>query len=252
MALSVERRGDGSRLVLVHGFTQTGRSWRALADALAVDHEVVVPDAPGHAGSSDVRADLPTGAELLVEAAGGPATFVGYSMGARFALHAALDHPDAVRGLVLIGGTAGIEDPGERAARRNQDRATARRLEDEGLDRFLEGWLAQPLFAGLGAERSGIEDRRRNTVAGLTSSLELAGTGTQAPLWDRLAELTVPVLAVAGSTDAKFSALAERMVRAIGPSATLGLVAGAGHAAHLEQPDAFLRLVRGWLATHDL
>ena len=52
--------------------------------------------------------------------------------------------------------------------------------DDEGIDRFLEAWLAQPLFAGLSARRAQIEDRRRNTVAGLVSSLELAGTGTQA------------------------------------------------------------------------
>jgi 2-succinyl-6-hydroxy-2,4-cyclohexadiene-1-carboxylate synthase len=252
MVLHVERRGEGPVLVLVHGFTQTGRSWGALADALAADHEVVLPDAPGHAGSSEVRADLVAGAQLLVDAVGGPATFVGYSMGARFCLHAALQHPAAVRGLVLVGGTAGLDDPGERAARVEQDRATAERLEAEGLDRFLEGWLAQPLFAGLPRQQAGLEERRRNTVAGLRSSLELAGTGAQAPLWDRLGSLTAPVLAVAGADDTKFAGLAERMVSAIGPSATLGLVTGAGHAAHLEQPEAFLRLLRGWLSTHDL
>ena len=202
MALHVERRGEGPTLVLVHGFTQTGRSWGALADALAADHEVVLPDAPGHAGSSEVRADLPTGGDLLVEAAAGPATFVGYSMGARLCLHAALAHPDAVRGLVLVGGTAGLEDADERAARVEQDRATADRLEALGLDRFLEEWLAQPLFAGLGPDQAGLEERRRNTVAGLRSSLELAGTGAQDSLWDRLGELTMPVLAVAGAQGA--------------------------------------------------
>jgi 2-succinyl-6-hydroxy-2,4-cyclohexadiene-1-carboxylate synthase len=252
MALHVDRRGEGPTLVLVHGFTQTGRSWGALADALAVDHEVVLPDAPGHAGSAEVRADLRAGGELLVEAAAGPATFVGYSMGARLCLHAALTHPDAVRGLVLVGGTAGLEDADERAARVDQDRATADRLEALGLDRFLEEWLAQPLFAGLRPDQAGLEERRRNTVAGLRSSLELAGTGAQEPLWARLGQLTMPVLAVAGAEDTKFAALAERMVAGIGRSATLDLIEGAGHAAHLEQPDGFLRVLRAWLAEHHL
>jgi 2-succinyl-6-hydroxy-2,4-cyclohexadiene-1-carboxylate synthase len=252
MALHVERRGEGPTLVLVHGFTQTGRSWGALADALAANHEVVLPDAPGHAASSDVRADLVAGAHLLVDAVAGPATFVGYSMGARFCLHAALEHPAVVRGLVMVGGTAGLDDPVERAARVEQDRATAVRIEADGLGRFLDDWVAQPLFAGLSRQQAGLEERRRNSVAGLASSLELAGAGAQEPLWDRLPQLTMPVLAVAGADDAKFAGLAERMVAAIGPSATLALVTGAGHAAHLEQPDAFLRLLQGWLSAHDL
>lgn len=247
VALHVERRGTGPTVALVHGFTQTGRSWGAVADDLARDHRVVLPDAPGHGGSADVRADLDEGADLLVEAVG-PGTYVGYSMGGRLCLHAALRHPAAVRALVLLGATAGIEDPDERAARRAQDAATADRLEAEGLDAFLAGWIAQPLFAGIPPERTGLDDRRRNTVAGLRSSLELAGTGAQAPLWDRLGELSMPVLVLAGEEDARFTALGRRLAEGI-PGADLALVPGAGHAAHLERPEAFLSLVRTWLAT---
>lgn len=250
MGLYVERRGSGPPLALVHGFTQTGRSWGPLADELARDHEVLLPDAPGHGASADVRADLGAGGSLLVEACG-PATFVGYSMGARFCLHAALGHPHAVRGLVLLGVTAGIEDADERATRRSQDAATADRIAHEGLDAFLDGWISQAMFAGVPPERAGIEDRRRNTVAGLQSSLRLAGTGTQDPLWDRLGELQMPVLAMAGADDAKFAPLAER-VAALVPHGQLALVPGAGHAAHLEQPERFLAILRGWLVTHAL
>ncbi|HEX6785940.1 MAG TPA: alpha/beta fold hydrolase, partial [Acidimicrobiales bacterium] len=116
-ALHVERLGAGPRVVLVHGFTQTGRSWAPIAADLGRDHEVVLVDAPGHGGSSAGRADLTEGAALL-GAAGGRATYVGYSMGGRLALHLALDHPDHVDALVLLGATAGIEDEEERAARR--------------------------------------------------------------------------------------------------------------------------------------
>lgn len=248
MGLHVERVGSGPPLVLVHGFTQTGRSWGPLATALAEDHEVVLVDAPGHGGSAEVRADLVTGADLLVQAAG-PGTYVGYSMGARLCLHAALAHPDAVRALVLLGGTAGLEDPADRAARVAQDRATSARIAEEGLAAFLDGWLAQPMFAGVPRARADVEDRRRNTIAGLRSSLELAGTGAQEPLWDRLPELSMPVLVLAGADDAKFSALGRRMADAIGANATFRTIEGAGHAAHLEQPDAFLQVVRPWL-TH--
>jgi 2-succinyl-6-hydroxy-2,4-cyclohexadiene-1-carboxylate synthase len=251
MALHLERRGAGPRLVLAHGFTQTGRSWGAVAQDLAVDHEVLLPDAPGHGGSGAVRATLAEAAALLADQAG-RATYLGYSMGARWCLHVALQHPDAVQALVLLGGTAGLADPDERAARVASDAVLAERLDREGLAAFLEAWVAQPLFAGVPPEAVGLEDRLRSTAAGLRSSLELAGTGAQEPLWDRLHELGMPVLVLAGERDARFSELGRRMADSIGPTASFAVVPGAGHAAHLEQPGALLGLVRPWLAERGL
>jgi 2-succinyl-6-hydroxy-2,4-cyclohexadiene-1-carboxylate synthase len=249
MPLHAERRGHGPRLVLLHGFTQTRRCWGPVAEALAADHEVVAVDAPGHGGSSDIAAGLTDGAPLIVDQ-GGEATYLGYSMGARYALHVALARPDQVRGLVLLGGTAGIEDADERAARRAQDARTATRLREQGLEAFLDGWLEQPLFAGLPPERAFRAERLENTVEGLAASLSLAGTGAQEPRWHDLDRLSMPVLVLAGAEDPKFAALAERMADAIGDNATLDLVPGAGHAAHLEHPDRFLAVLRPWLAVH--
>jgi 2-succinyl-6-hydroxy-2,4-cyclohexadiene-1-carboxylate synthase len=251
MFLHAERDGDGPPLVLVHGFTQTRRCWGPEGADLARDHEVVRVDAPGHGRSSEVIAGLGAGGRLIADQ-GHEATYLGYSMGARYCLHVALANPEVVRGLVLISGTAGIEDPDERAARRAQDLATAARLTAQGLEAFLDDWLAQPLFAGLPADRAFRAERLENTIAGLSSSLEQAGTGSQDPCWDRLAELTMPVLVVAGVLDEKFSALAQRMATTIGGNATLALIPNAGHAAHLEQADAFLAVLRPWLAVHGL
>jgi 2-succinyl-6-hydroxy-2,4-cyclohexadiene-1-carboxylate synthase len=237
--------------VLVHGFTQTAESWAPLVAALAGEREVRALDAPGHGTQAGVRADLWTGADLLAEA-GGAATYVGYSMGARFCLHAALAHPEAVRGLVLVSGTAGLESEDERLARRTADAALADRLRTEGVARFLDRWLAQPMFAGLSADAAGRAARLANTAEGLASSLERAGTGTQEPLWDRLAELAMPVLVVAGGRDAKFAALAERLAAGIGPNADLVVVPEAGHTVHLEQAAAFLDVLQEWLTRHGL
>ena len=251
MFLHAERRGSGPPLVLVHGFTQTRRCWGPVVEGLAADHEVVLVDAPGHGRSADIIAGLRTGGRLIADQ-GGEATYLGYSMGARLCLHIALTNPELVRGLVLLGGTAGIEDPVEREQRRQQDLATADRIERVGLERFLDDWLAQPLFAEVPPERGCRSERLENTVDGLRSSLEQAGTGSQDPSWHKLHRFEMPVLVLAGAKDTKFAALAERMADEIGPNATLALVEGAGHAAHLEQPDRFLAIVRPWLADHRL
>lgn len=235
------------RVVLVHGFTQTRRSWDPLLPALA-DHDVVALDAPGHGTASDVRLDLEAGGEWLA-ATGGPAIYVGYSMGGRLCLHAALADPTAVRGLVLISATGGIEDEAERAQRRSSDDALADRIEAIGVAAFVDEWLAQPLFAGLDDAAQGRPARLENTAAGLASSLRLAGTGTQRPLWDRLGELEIPVLVVAGAQDPKFVALGRRLHDSIA-GAQLAVVDGAGHTVHLEQPVRFLDVLLPWLDAH--
>jgi 2-succinyl-6-hydroxy-2,4-cyclohexadiene-1-carboxylate synthase len=208
-------------------------------------------DAPGHGGSAAAAGGLRSGARLVAEA-GGAATYIGYSMGGRLLLHLALTRPELVRGLVLIGATAGIDDPDERAARRRLDAGLAERLEREGVPVFLDSWLAQPLFAGLPEPMQFREERAANTVAGLAESLRHAGAGSQEPLWQQLPRIDVPVLVVVGASDAKFTALGHRLVGAIGRNAELAVVPGAGHAVHLEDPAGFVAQLRPWLARHDL
>jgi len=248
------RHGPGPRLVTAHGFTQTGRVWGGLSTDLAVDHELLLVDLPGHGGSSEVRADLRASADLL-GGVGARADYLGYSMGARYCLHLALARPDLVRRLVLISGTAGIEDPDERAARRSADEALARRLDpDDGsppedtVATFVDRWVANPMFGHVADTANGIGERKRNTAAGLASSLRLAGTGTQEPLWDRLGELDLPVLVVTGGRDAKFTDLGRRLVAGIGVDARLVVIDDADHAPHLQRPDPVAAAVRAFLS----
>jgi 2-succinyl-6-hydroxy-2,4-cyclohexadiene-1-carboxylate synthase len=237
------------QLVLVHGFTQTATSWRPVVAHLTADLgpavDIVAVDAPGHGTRCDVRADLPTASAMLAEATG-RATYVGYSMGGRLCLHVALASPSLVERLVLIGTTPGIEDERERAARRAADEELADEIERAGVPAFLRRWLAQPLFAGLAPSDADIESRLANTAAGLASSLRLAGTGAQAPLWSRLGELTMPVLVIAGERDTKFTAIGQRMAASIG-DATFAEIEGAGHAVHLERPAQTCAVIVSWL-----
>lgn len=245
--LHYETWGKGEPLVAVHGFTQTGRSWGELGRRLGEVNRVIAVDAPGHGLSSSLEAGLWESAGLIAEV-GGEAVYLGYSMGARLVLHVALSRPQLVRRLVLISGSAGIDDPAERAARRRSDEQLAARVEAEGVERFVSWWLSLPMWATLPEASAEVESRLANTPAGLASSLRLAGAGAvDPPLWERLGELAMPVLVIAGERDEAYAARAERFGVAI-RAATVAVIPGAGHACHLERPGVVGDVIAGWLA----
>lgn len=234
-------------MVLLHGFTQSGASWDRPATALAGDHELAAVDLPGHGRSAHADADLWEAADLVAEAAG-PGTYVGYSMGARVALHVALAHPEVVTGLVLVSSTAGLDTAAERTERRRFDEQIARRIEADGVAEFVRWWLERPLFSTLPAEAAAVDTRLDASAVGLASSLRRCGTGSQQPLWGRLGDVTVPALVVAGELDGAYTRRARRLAGALGGPTSLEIVAGAGHACHLERPDAFSARLGDWLA----
>ena len=252
MTAALHRVVDGQgprRVVLVHGFTQTLHSWDRVAAPLAGTSEVVRVDLPGHGGSAAMELSFGETAAAIGDA-GGRATYVGYSMGGRLCLRLAVDRPDLVRSLVLVGASPGMADDGGRAARRAADEALAAEIERAGTAAFLERWLAQPLFATLEPQPHDIEARLANSSAGLATALRRLGTGGQEPVWGRLRELEMPVLAVAGEHDGRYTVIAEQMVEGIGANARAEAVPGAGHAAHLERPEDFSRLLAGFVAAH--
>ena len=249
--LAAEQLGDqeAPRISFVHGFTQTGNSWKPIAAYFAAQGFLVtVVDLPGHGASAHVRADLRRTADMLA-AVCGTGAYVGYSLGGRACLHLALMYPHLVTSLVLIGANPGIDDAGERAERREADDALADRLYEIGLEAFLLEWTALPLFGGVLLSPLELADRLRNTPDGLASSLRLAGTGAQGSLWPRLRELNMPVLAIAGSNDVKFAAIA-RQLAAAAPLGSYHIIEGAAHAAHLQQPETAAATIATAMTAH--
>jgi len=232
-------------LVLLHGFTQTGRSWQPVRHALAARYRALAPDLPGHGALAERRPGSFAACDAYLRVlAEDPIVLAGYSMGGRIALHAALSLGARVRRLVLIGASPGIADPAERAARAAADAALAERIEAIGVEAFVREWGAQLLFAGMprGIAESAEQDRLRNGAPGLAAALRGLGTGVMPSLWERLAELEPPVELVVGERDVKFRAIAERMEPLL-RDARLHVVAGAGHAVHLEAPDAVADII---------
>ena len=223
-------------LVFVHGFTQTPDSWTPVSERLAApSRSLTIPDA----------GDFVTVAHALDH---GPATYVGYSQGGRLCLQLALDRPESVSRLVLVSASPGIADDDERAGRRAADERLAQEIARDGVEAFLERWLAQPLWATLPRERSGVEERRAaNSVESLTAQLRVLGQGAQPSNWERLGELRMPVLLIVGGLDTKYVDIAHRMAEQIADT-QVEVLDGAGHACHLEQPERVAHLLASFIS----
>jgi len=228
-------------VVLLHGFAGTGRLWDPVVARL--DGERYRPLAPDLRGHGTAAARRPVSFDAIAEDVLGlvahPFTLCGYSMGGRIALHTALMAPERIDRLVLVATTAGIEDPSERTARRAADDALAAATERGSIEAFAARWTAQPLFAGTPpqAEAAWRADILDNEPAALAAALRGVGTGSMEPLWERLGELAMPARVLAGSRDAKFLALGERLAAAL-PRGELEIVQGAGHGIPREDPAA--------------
>ncbi|GJG87456.1 putative 2-succinyl-6-hydroxy-2,4-cyclohexadiene-1-carboxylate synthase [Gemmatimonadetes bacterium T265] len=253
------RPGGAPPVLLLHGFTGSGETWRPLRDALGGAYPTLAVDLPGH-GRSGAPADparyaldrtADDLARVLDACAIDRAAVLGYSFGGRAALRLALRRPERVAALVLESASPGIADPAERAERAAADAALADAIERDGVPAFVDRWERLPLWASQDAMPAAVRARLRgarlaNDARGLANSLRGAGTGADAPVLDALGGLRMPALLVAGALDAKYVVLGRAMAGAL-PGARLAVVPGAGHAVHLEQPDAFAGLVRAFL-----
>jgi 2-succinyl-6-hydroxy-2,4-cyclohexadiene-1-carboxylate synthase len=242
MFLPYIEKGAGARVALLHGFTQTKNAWDPVISLLGSDFHTISFDAPGHGDAAMLPFNCSEAAEAVNNIAG-EATYVGYSLGGRIMLHAALQFPEEVERLVLISASPGIQDHAERDARIAADSDLAERIGSIGVEAFVDEWMAMPMFAGLDSSNNQRAERLTNTADGLIRSLKLCGTGAQESFWSRLGELKMPVLLIVGERDQKFVGLNQEMRASIGSNAQLAVVPGAGHSVPLEDPQAVARLI---------
>jgi 2-succinyl-6-hydroxy-2,4-cyclohexadiene-1-carboxylate synthase len=236
-------------VVFLPGFMQHADAWSQVAAAVGERYPSKIVDFStwtfeGRLG--EIRAATSIGDVL-----------VGYSMGGRLALHAALRAPDRYTGLALIGVSPGIEDPGERERRKDSDEELAAWIESQPIEAVVERWENNLVFgsqspAVVEAQRPG---RLAHSPRDLALLLRSAGQGALPSVWDRLGELRMPVLALAGEGDGKYLAAAQRMGAygeapgtADRPRIKAAAIPGAGHAAHLERPEAVRDALIAWLA----
>lgn len=248
-------------LILLHGFTGSAASMAGVAEAFSATYRVHALELVGHGESESPQDPAFYSMERCVEQVLAVldaleiqrAQFLGYSMGARVALCLAVAAPDRVASLVLIGVSPGFADPRNRAERVEADWALADRILELGLEEFVDYWMALPLFGsqkrlGARALAQARTQRLASNPVGLANSLRGMGSGAMPPLVDSLPGVDLPVLLVAGREDVKFSAIANSLLLRF-PQAELLEIADAGHAAHLEQPQAFQAGCANFLAS---
>jgi pimeloyl-ACP methyl ester carboxylesterase len=236
--ISYHVHGAGQAVLLSHGYGATSAMFDPNLPALA-GHQVLTWDLRGHGASlspaelacysaASAQADMEA---LLDEHNVVSAVLGGHSLGGYLSLSFALAFPDLVRALVLIGTGPGFRKDEAREAWNQRAFKTADRLAEQGV-------------AALG---SGSELGAHTDVQGLI--LAAKGTLTQhdAHVMDGLADIRVPALVVVGENDTHFLAAADYMAAKI-PAARKVVIAGAGHAPNIDQPERFNAELRAFLA----
>lgn len=243
--------GEGPPLVALHGFTLTGSQFRSLAEPLG--RKIIAPDLPGHGGSQSDPTDFPAVVDAIVahlESFEAPPPLLGYSQGGRIAIGAAASRPELISHLIVISASAGIDDDGERVARKVLDEDLASRIVEHGLDSFLAAWTSSGLTSTAAraseVRQSDLEVRRDNTADGLASAVRGYGQGSQPNFWDRLPAVLAPTLVIAGERDEKYREIAARLAGGV-PNASLRIIHGSDHNPLLDQPEITAALVSGFL-----
>ena len=248
--MTLRRPAAGPSVVALHGFTGTPEDWLPVTEGW----DLTAPWMPGHGVQARRRCTMEGAVKHVLTEMPAQPWVLGYSMGARVALSVAVAAPHRVRGMVLVGGTPGLQGA-ERNTRMAADEALAERIERGGMASFLAYWRTVPVLASQQEIRPLWRDpmrtrKERHTTAGLAASLRGMGTGAMPPLWDFLPDLTVPTLLITGERDERFTELNARMAELL-PRAEHVVLPGVGHTAHLEAPEAFRAAVHAfWQSRH--
>lgn len=253
--LTVRTEGRGPPLVLVHGLGGDHTVWNQVLPRLTAGRTLLVPDLRGHgrspspAGSSysfpELEADL---LDLLDRRSIEATDLVGLSAGGFLALQFALDHPDRVRRLVVIGAAAHCD---------NHTRAVAERwaevYRDEGFDAYALRLLKDLFYPDWIEAHLEVADAFTEKLR----SIDLKGPiqwGLSIRAFDlrgRLGRLRRPTLVIHGVDDQVVDSAHARLLRVSIPGAELKLLPQTGHLPPVERPDVTGDAIRDWVERPD-
>ena len=245
--------GDKPDTLLMHGIGNYGRYWDLFADAVAGRLHLLAPDARGHGdspkpaqgyGSDDFVGD----ATAVIDAKYLERPLVvGHSMGGFHAIALTVAHPERVRALVLVDVGPRVEAAGSERARRLSltrpdrfpDEAAALSYLRETSPGYSDAVYANRLEWVFKREDGGLV--WRSSKEALRQILD-GREGSAGGVWERLAEIAVPVLIVRGTRSPTFSeATAKRMLEILPDARLVDL--DAGHNVALDRPRELADLV---------
>jgi 2-succinyl-6-hydroxy-2,4-cyclohexadiene-1-carboxylate synthase len=227
-------------VLFIPGFMQRGDAWRPVAELLPERYPSVLVDHREHSYRGRMRE---------IAEAGAGAVLAGYSLGGRLALRAALRDPARYAGVVTVSASAGIDDAAARRARAEADDRLAGWMEAAPIEDIVAIWERQPLFADqsealVESQRAG---RLSHDPAELAALLRTAGQGVLEPVWHRLLQLELPVLAIAGARDDGYAAAARRIAETA-PRGRAAIIEDSGHAPQLQRPEEVAELIAAFVA----
>jgi pimeloyl-ACP methyl ester carboxylesterase len=228
-----EVHGEGPVILLSHGYGSTSQMWQGQVEPLSRDHKLVIWDMRGH-GQSDYPQDQSLYSEeatvadmaALLDAVGAKTAIVGgLSLGGYMSLAFHRVYPERVEALLIIDTGPGFRKDEARNAWNQNALRTAQRWEEQGLG---------PLQA-LTPERRIATHR---SAEGLAQAARGMLTQRDAAVMDSLPTIKVPSLIVVGADDTGFLAAADYMAAKIAGAEKV-VIPEAGHAANIDQPEAF-------------
>jgi pimeloyl-ACP methyl ester carboxylesterase len=231
---------DRPAVVFVHGWQGDRTVWRDVIAALGSDVRAVAVDLPGNGEASDAQGPyniqrFSDAVRDVIESQGlAPAVVVGHSMGAKIALRLAVDAPQLVRGLILIGPVP-AGDVGFSLKREAYLRATA------GDPAKAKEWLSR-YFAGEPNPQA--LEALCNAAARMSrdAALEAFESFAHADFAEATRCITAPVLIVATSQDPLD--YCERKIASLLPNARCVNLPAEAHYVIVEKPDEIAKIVR--------
>lgn len=258
MSVWYDVHGSGPAVVLVHAGIADSRMWEPQLRSFSDSHTVVRLDLPGF-GNSPIETNpisyCGSVADALDAAGVERAAVVGTSLGGMVALDFALDSPERVSALVLVG--AGTDDHNYseemQAFDAAEEAALARGDLDAAVNANLDFWVAGPRRTLDEVDpqiRELVAEMQRQAFAQSEGHEDLRALRLDPPASQRLGDVDVPTLVVTGNEDVDdILVMGDRLARDI-PAAERATIAGAAHLPNLEQPEDFDRVVLAFLAKH--
>ncbi len=244
--LQIRALGSGPPVWLFHSLLADAGSCLPLAERLAADHAVFLPDLPGFGASPPAGPALESIADRLAHAVSQgeiPVLLFGNGYGSFLALLVALRHPTLVDRLVLAGTGAAFSEPGRAAFRAMQAAAAAK-----GLEAVADTAMRRLFSPDFQSANPALLAERRDRFLRTDPSVFAAACAALAELDLRPAvpDLAVPTLIMVGAQDEATPPPMARELVALVPGARLLELDGCAHVPQLQSPDRVEAAIRAF------